>query len=117
YLLGYGKFVCSDLGYSANRHGQRADRVRGGADVLIPQAYYLMEIDADGNVLEGPIELTSDSLGDFGWGGIDEMISLGRGKVGWWYTSEPTKLPEVDTALPPARTTEWRLMVYESAAP
>ncbi|MEM8560595.1 MAG: hypothetical protein AAGF57_00095 [Pseudomonadota bacterium] len=115
FLLGYGKFLCSDHDYTANRHNGRSDRVRGGADMLIPQAYYLMEIDANGNVLEGPIELTSDALGDMGWGGIDEMISLGRGRVGWWYTSTPTKNPVKDSPLPNPLQTEWRLMVYESA--
>ncbi|MEM9257745.1 MAG: hypothetical protein AAGA91_20080 [Pseudomonadota bacterium] len=117
FLLGYGKFLCSDHDYTANRHNGRSDRVRGGADMLIPQAYYLMEIDGNGTVLDGPIELTSDALGDFGWGGIDEMISLGRGKVGWWYTSTPTKAPVKDSTLPNPLQSDWRFMVYQSATP
>ncbi|MEM6583008.1 MAG: hypothetical protein AAF699_17135 [Pseudomonadota bacterium] len=117
FLLGYGKFLCSDHDYTANRHNKRSDRVRGGADMLIPQAYYLMEIDGDGNILEGPIQLTSDALGDMGWGGIDEMVSFGPGKVGWWYTSTPTKDPVKDSTLPNPLQSEWRLMVYESSTP
>ena len=115
YLLGYAKFLCSDHGYSANRHMKRSDRLRGGADVLIPQAYYLAEIDVDGNILAGPVELTTERFGDLGWGGIDEMIPLGPGKVGWFYTSTPTKEPQVDSELPSPLQRNWRMMVYESA--
>ncbi|MCP3687197.1 MAG: hypothetical protein GY784_02180 [Gammaproteobacteria bacterium] len=114
YLLGYAKFLCSDHGYTANRHSQRSDRVRGGADVLIPQAYYLAEIDVEGNILEGPVELSGTQIGDLGWGGLDEMITLGAGKAGWVYTSTPTKEPEVDTELPSPLQNQWNMLVYES---
>lgn len=80
YLLGYAKFQC----ISDNLPFHRYSVSEGSERMLKPKSYYLMEIDIEGNVLAGPVALPNQ-----GWGGIDEPMYLGNGKVGWTYISNP----------------------------
>lgn len=99
YLFGYAKFQCvSDgLGYD------RADSTNTSR-MMIPKAYYVMEIDANGNILSGPEVLT-----DLGWGGLDEPVFMGDGKVAWTYISDPT----LDSYTTGQQST-WKAIVYHS---
>ncbi|MCO1336632.1 hypothetical protein MO867_20080 [Microbulbifer sp. OS29] len=82
YLFGYAQFQCISDNLPYNRsYNKRGEAMR----MLVPKAYYVMEIDADLNVLEGPVKLT-----DYGWGGLDEPMYLGNGKVAWNYIKNPT---------------------------
>jgi hypothetical protein len=46
----------------------------------IPWTYWAKEINSNGDELTGPIEITNA-----GWGEVNEMVSLGPGRVGWSY--------------------------------
>ncbi|WP_444919656.1 hypothetical protein ACJJID_11760 [Microbulbifer sp. CnH-101-G] len=81
YLLGYAKFQC----ISDNLSYQRIYASRGAMRMLVPKAFYVMEIDANLNILEGPVQLPNH-----GWGGLDEPMYLGDGKVAWSYIKNPT---------------------------
>ena len=100
YLLGWAKFQCISDGTILRRFA--------GAYTLHPVAYYLMEIDADGNRVTDPIEMT-----DTGWGGVDEMVSLGVGRAAWAYIPNPTIDASGDYTDP--YQANWNFMVYESA--
>ena len=78
-----------------------------GVHTLHPKAYYLMEIDADGNRLTEPQRMDGT-----GWGGMDEMVSLGNGKVGWAYIPNP-ELHSDGTYTDPYQN-DWEFMVYQS---
>ncbi|MEO1305941.1 MAG: hypothetical protein AAFV37_13295 [Pseudomonadota bacterium] len=99
YLLGWAKFQCISDGNKLQRFA--------GKHTLHPKAYYLMEIDADGNRLSEPLELTSS-----GWGGQDEMVYLGNGRVGWAYIPNPTLDADGNFSAP--YQSDWEFMVYES---
>jgi hypothetical protein len=60
FLLGYAKFQCISDGLGYNRLSNKS----GSKRMLVPKAYYLMEIDVDGNIQSGPTELPNH-----GWGG------------------------------------------------
>ncbi|GAA5444316.1 hypothetical protein Misp06_02502 [Microbulbifer sp. NBRC 101763] len=80
YLFGYAKFQCISDNLPFDRiYSPKSLRL------LVPKAYYVMEIDADLNVLEGPIQLPNH-----GWGGLDEPMYMGGGKVAWSYIKNPT---------------------------
>ncbi|MFA0811817.1 hypothetical protein [Microbulbifer epialgicus] len=99
YLFGYAKFQCIsdnlpfDRIYSPN-----------SLRLLVPKAYYVMEIDADLNVLEGPIQLPNH-----GWGGLDEPMYLGDGKVAWSYIKNPTY-----GNYGGGQQNKWQAMIYHS---
>ncbi len=103
YLFGYARFQCiSDgLAYHRIRSGQGADRM------LIPKEYVLSEVDVDGNMLAGPHVLRAH-----GWGGVDEPVYLGGGRVGWTYIPEPTY-----EAYGGGQRSQWEVIVYQSATP
>lgn len=99
YLFGYAKFQCiSD--------NLKFDRINSpnSLRLLVPKAYYVMEIDADLNVLEGPIQLPNH-----GWGGLDEPMYLGDGKVAWSYIKNPTS-----ENYGGGQQNKWQAMVYHS---
>ncbi|MCP4414020.1 MAG: hypothetical protein GY808_15785 [Gammaproteobacteria bacterium] len=116
YLMGYAKYICSDHKFNKDSRYELDNYFTriGGTATLFPQAYYLVEIDAQGNILEGPVELKHDVLGDIGWGSIDEMIPLGNGKAGWVYKPNPTIDNSAAPVAPLPLSNEWRVMVYES---
>ncbi len=100
YLLGWAKFQCISDGTSLNRFS--------GKYTLHPTAYYVMEIDSDGNRITDPVELTGA-----GWGGMDEMVNLGVGRAAWAYIPNPTLDSSGDFTDP--YQPYWEYMVYESA--
>ncbi|XZZ32033.1 hypothetical protein ACJJIO_04195 [Microbulbifer sp. TRSA005] len=79
YLLGYAKFQC----ISGNL---KFDRINSpnSLRLLVPKAYYVLDIDSDLNILEGPVQLPNH-----GWGGLDEPMYLGDGEVAWSYIKNP----------------------------
>ncbi|MEO0452166.1 MAG: hypothetical protein AAFZ74_17765 [Pseudomonadota bacterium] len=99
FLLGWAKFQCISDGHKLQRFA--------GKHTLHPKAYYLMEIDAEGNALTEPFEMTST-----GWGGQDEMVYLGGGRVGWAYIPNPTLDGDGNYSTP--YQSDWEFMVYES---
>lgn len=102
FLLGYARFQCiSDgLGY------ERVYARRGADRMLVPKSYHVMEIDADGNVLDGPI-----ALPNHGWGGVDEPVLMGPGRVAWTFIQAPTF-----DGYGGGQQSEWDVLVYESNA-
>ncbi|MCO1336349.1 hypothetical protein MO867_18615 [Microbulbifer sp. OS29] len=100
YLLGYAKFQC----ISDNLSFDRIYANRGSKRLLVPKAFYIMEIDADMNVLEGPIELPN-----YGWGGLDEPMYMGDGKVAWTYIKNPTY-----DSYGGGQQNVWQAMIYHS---
>ena len=99
FLLGWAKFQCLSDGTALKRFA--------GAHTLHPKEYYLMEIDSDGNRLTQPTRVEST-----GWGGMDEMVSLGNGKVGWAYIQAPEI--HADGSFTDPYQSDWEFMVYES---
>ena len=99
FLLGWAKFQCLSDGTSLRRFA--------GAHTLHPKEYYLMEIDADGNRLTEPVRIDST-----GWGSMDEMVSLGDGKVAWAYIPNP-EISENGSFTDPFQS-DWEFMVYQS---
>lgn len=99
FLLGWAKFQCLSDGTALKRFA--------GAHTLHPKEYYLMEIDSDGNRLTQPTRVEST-----GWGGMDEMVSLGNGKVGWAYIQAPEI--RADGSFTDPYQSDWEFMVYES---
>ncbi|WP_413662123.1 hypothetical protein ACG1BZ_12665 [Microbulbifer sp. CNSA002] len=100
YLFGYAQFQCISDNLSYNRSSAK----NGAMRMLVPKAYYVMEIDADLNVLEGPVKLTN-----FGWGGLDEPVFMGNGKVAWSYIKNPT----IDS-YGGGKQNVWQAMIYHS---
>jgi len=105
YLVGYAKFQCISDGHEFWRHAYQGKNIFEEA-MRIPKAYYLMEIDKDGNVLVPPFEVEA------GWGGADKLVSFGVGKAAWLYIQNPTIGPDGTFAAPEQK--QWELMVYES---
>lgn len=106
YLVGYAKFQCISDGWEHSRLANAGNHKREEA-MRIPSAYYLMEIDAQGNVLVGPTAVAA------GWGGADKIISLGEGKAAWLYVADAT-LAKNNTSYPEPSQSQWALYVYES---
>ncbi|MCP4745669.1 MAG: hypothetical protein GY874_05930, partial [Desulfobacteraceae bacterium] len=102
YLLGWAKFLCI-----SDDPDEKLNRYYGRTELLIPKAYYLMEIDAQGNALTDPIELT-----DTGWGGLDSIISFGKGRAAWAYIPNPVLNESGGYTWSSQR--QWELMIYES---
>ncbi|WP_444904625.1 hypothetical protein ACJJIU_07060 [Microbulbifer sp. CnH-101-E] len=101
YLFGYAQFQCISDNLPYNRsYNKKGEAMR----MLVPKAYYVMEIDADLNVLEGPVKLT-----DYGWGGLDEPMYLGNGKVAWNYIKNPTFENYIG-----GQQNVWQAIVYHS---
>ncbi|MEM9489810.1 MAG: hypothetical protein AAGC55_11730 [Myxococcota bacterium] len=98
YLLGYATFQCMSDGEGYQRVGNRRS--------IIPRSFHLMEIDRDGNVLAGPID-----IGDHGWGGLDDIQVVGPGQAAWVYVPTPT-LATADSPL----HSRWNTYFYRSAA-
>jgi hypothetical protein len=94
YLLGWGEMVALSEQDDWNL-------------LRVPATYHLVEIDVDGNALTEVMTLAGG-----GWGEQDEMVSLGRGRVGWAYTPDPAR---DGRALPPCASTELALHVYTRA--
>lgn len=106
FLVGYGKFQCISDGFRLRRFATNTVNTRSVA-TLIPSEYYLMEIDADGNVLSEPT-LVSGS----GWGGVDKLISFGEGRAAWAYIPVPELT--ANGLFPDPSQNQWELLVYES---
>ncbi len=103
FLLGYARFQCISDGLPYNR----VFSSRGADRMLIPKHYVIAEIDDEGNLLAGPYQLD-----DHGWGGIDEPVSIGPGRVAWTYLPDPTF-----EGYGGGQRSEWEVLVYESATP
>ena len=99
YLLGYAKFQCLSDDIKLKRFA--------GKHTLHPKAYYIMEIDAEGNALTEPVQLEGT-----GWGGQDDMVSLGEGRAAWAYIPNPEI--HADGSFADPYQSNWELMVYES---
>ncbi len=100
YLLGYARFQCVSDQLSYNR----ALSDKGSLRMLTPKDFYVMEIDSDFNILEGPV-----ALPNHGWGGLDEPVFMGNGKVAWTYI----KNPEIES-YGGGQQNIWEAMVYHS---
>lgn len=100
YLFGYARFQCISDAESVNRLWSS----RGADRMLVPQAYYLAEIDASGELLAGPFELDGH-----GWGGIDEPVLIEPGRVAWTYIRRPT-IGDYGGG----EQSSWEALVYES---
>ncbi len=99
YLFGYAKFQCISDGVNLEKHG--------GARTMNPKKYYILEIDVNGNKLTEPVEIPGT-----GWGGLDRIISVGKGKAAWAYIPNP-EINDDGTYSDPRRTA-WEIMVYKS---
>ncbi len=100
FLFGYAKFLCISDGYELWRYdNDLADHM------LIPKSYYLVEVDADLNFVNGPVELSKE----LGWGGLDQMELLVPGKVAWRYITNPTISKYTS-----GQQAQWQFVVYES---
>lgn len=97
YLVGYGTFQCVSEGEGYNRVGDKRS--------IIPRSFHLMEVDIDGNLLAGPID-----IGEHGWGGLDDIQVLGPGRAAWVYKPDPT----LGTEQGPLESV-WHSYLYESA--
>lgn len=106
FLLGYGKFQCLSDGFHLRRFATSARNTRSVA-TLIPSQYYLMEIDADGNALTAPTPVPG-----VGWGGLDAIVGLGKGRAAWAYIDSPELHADGSFAEPSQYF--WNLYVYES---
>lgn len=92
-LVGFGRM--------RSLHEQSAEGLR------IPQEYYFMHIDDEGNVLR-----EAKRLAAAGWGEQDQLVSLGQGRVGWAYIPQPTLVDL--TEVPPCNSHELQLTLYVS---
>ena len=99
YLLGYARFQCVSEGEGYQRVGNRRS--------IIPKSFPLMEIDVDGNILAGPMD-----IGNHGWGGLDDIQVVAPGQAAWVYVPTPT----LDTADSPMHS-RWNAYLYQSATP
>ncbi|MEM9596705.1 MAG: hypothetical protein AAGD06_20720 [Acidobacteriota bacterium] len=106
YLLGFGKFQCISDGFHLRRFATGANGTRS-VSTLIPKQYYLMEIDADGHPLTQPTPISGA-----GWGALDSIVGMGKGRAAWAYVPDPTL--QADGTFADPEQDAWRLMVYES---
>jgi hypothetical protein len=93
YLLGWGEMF-------------RTDGSGDGDALKVPREYWIVEIDSQGNFLSDP-----QMLEGIGWGGQDQMISLGQGRVGWAYIPDPA-LPA-----PSCNSDTLQFHAYQAAVP
>ena len=106
YLLGFAKFQCISDGFHLRRYATGANGTRS-VSTQIPKEYYLMEIDADGYPWTQPTLVPG-----FGWGGLDDISSMGQGRAAWAYVPDPVLQSDGTYADPEQGS--WQLMVYES---
>lgn len=99
--LGDGVFL---LGYGTM---SSVDALDDWGLLRTPATYHLQEIDIDGNALTEAQTLAPG----VGWGEQDEWVSLGRGRVGWAYTPEPTR---EGTTQPPCAHSVLATHVYQA---
>jgi len=111
YLFGYG--IAGDehpeRGYA---NGEDFDFVGSRYN---PREYIFFEVDGNGDRVSEETTTT-----EIGWGGQDEIINLGPGRVGWAYVPDPTASDGTLFAGPPpanSQISELALFVYESSAP
>ncbi|KZN44443.1 hypothetical protein [Pseudoalteromonas luteoviolacea] len=97
FLLGYAKFQC--VGDNQSLQPLGSDRA------LIPKTYHLVEINEQGDKLTETLSFT-----DYGWGGLDDLIYIGDGKVAWTYINNPTLSNHIG-----AQHQQWEVMVYQSS--
>lgn len=71
------------LGY-AELHRVADEGTRNGEDFMIPSAYYVVEIDAEGNALTDLAQLEGA-----GWGDMDQWTRLGDDELAWVYVPSP----------------------------
>ena len=71
-------------------------------------AYYVVEIDGDGQALTQPRHIEGA-----GWGDLDEWTRFGDGRIGWAYIADP-ELTAWDDAPSCGGGAEPALFVYES---
>lgn len=74
-----------------------------------PWVYYLQEIDIDGRALS-----QVNILKKYGWGELDQLISLGNGKIAWSYIPNPTLLP--GGKIPSCNASSLQMSVYHTRA-
>lgn len=90
-----------------------SDELSGPArnvSLRLPWTYWMMEIDAEGNALTGPTEVT-----DAGWGEVNEMVALGDGRVAWSYVEAPAdRRTTSDVSAPNCNQPELVHFVYTS---
>ncbi|MEM7183586.1 MAG: hypothetical protein AAF518_21950 [Spirochaetota bacterium] len=98
YLLGYGEMKRIKDGNDTNDESYR-----------VPHTYYVREIDVDGR----PLDKTK-VVENAGWGEQDEMVSLGKGRVGWAYIPSPAL--QSGNTIPSCNSSSLQLSVYSSEA-
>ncbi|MCB1176978.1 MAG: hypothetical protein KDK36_05305, partial [Leptospiraceae bacterium] len=74
-----------------------------------PWEYYVQEIDGNGKEITKP-----ERLDKAGWGEQDEMVYLGKGKVGWAYIPNPTLIKGGEPRIPDCNSSSLQLSVYNS---
>jgi hypothetical protein len=80
--LGDGTFLFAWAeSYHAGTKTSDSDRNRSFA---VPWTYWMVEIDEDGNRLTDPVEVT-----EAGFGEVNEIVPLGKGRVAWTYVPTP----------------------------
>jgi len=108
YLLGYGKFQCISDGFKLRRFATNTVNTRSEA-TMIPSAYYVVEIDVQGNLLTEPVQIS-----DSGWGGVDALVNFGEGRAAWAYITSPEL--KSDGSFPNPIQALWELNIYTSPA-
>ena len=76
YLVGWGE------GYHAGSKVGK-DEPERNLSLKLPWTYWVMEINGDGKALTSPSEVKNAD-----WGELNEMVSLGDGRVAWTYVPE-----------------------------
>lgn len=100
YLLGWGVMRAT------NHQGEPG----GDNSYRVPWEYWLMEIDGEGHRLTEP-----QKLDGAGWGELDEMAPLGKGRAGWAYIDNPAL--DASGAYPSCNQPSLELSVYHPAKP
>ena len=96
YLLGWG---------SMKRLGTTDDD--NDLPLRVPWEYYVVEINGTGERLTEPLLVDGA-----GWGDMDQMVSLGDGRVGWTYIADPAITG--DYQVPSCNQPEIQLSVYQA---
>ena len=97
YLLGYAEM---------KRLADKSDK--DDRSYRIPHAYYMMEIDINGKQLTEARQLQGA-----GWGEQDELVSLGRGRIGWAFIPNPTLTANYER--PDCNASQLQLNVYQAS--
>jgi len=106
-VLGPDRYL---LGWGVMRAKEHEGEPGGDNSYRVPWEYWLVEIDQDGRGLTEPVKVEGA-----GWGELDEMAPLGKGRAGWAYIDNPA-LNEMGMA-PSCNQTSLELSVYTSGAP